>query len=379
MVDERRLAADEIDDPILVVRHRGDQDDPHPERLEPPREPRRVRVRDVAAHEFVANREQGRDHPASMPVVFRESTDADAPAIAGLVAEANPHLVVTAASILHRRTTTPSRERRRTLVAEVDDAVVGYGDAGLDSRAARTTAGFCRVVVATDRRRRGIGRELLARAEAHLRKLGAEAWTSMIFETEAALAFAARHGFQVERIAFASAVDPRTVDAAPPRGVELVSAAELGPEPFFAVDVAAAADEPTAEPPAPMPYGEWFDDVWRNPTFTAGGSFAAVVGGEAVSIALLYAAPELGRGFNAFAATRPEFRGRGLALAAKAARSGRAAANGITRVSTANDSENAPMLAINRRLGYRPLGRLVTLRSTSAETDASRAQQGPAP
>ena len=102
--------------------------------------------------------------------------------------------------------------------------------------------------------------------------------------------------------------------------------------------------------------------MWHNPTFTAEGSFAAVVGGEAVSIALLSSRLSSGRGFNAFAATRPEYRGRGLALAAKAASLRWAAANGITRVSTANDSENAPMLAINRRLGYRPLGRLVTLR-----------------
>ena len=39
-----------------------------------------------------------------------------------------------------------------------------------------------------------------------------------------------------------------------------------------------------------------------------------------------------------------------------------AAANGITRVSTANDDTNAPMLAINARLGYEPLGRLLTMR-----------------
>jgi RimJ/RimL family protein N-acetyltransferase len=65
---------------------------------------------------------------------------------------------------------------------------------------------------------------------------------------------------------------------------------------------------------------------------------------------------------NAFTATMPQFRGRGFALAAKIATMRWAAANGITRVSTANDDTNAPMLAINARLGYEPLGRLLTMR-----------------
>ena len=76
----------------------------------------------------------------------------------------------------------------------------------------------------------------------------------------------------------------------------------------------------------------------------------------------MFIAPEFGRATNAFTATLPQFRGRGLALAAKIAAMRWAAANGITRVSTVNDDTNVPMLAINARLGYEPLGRLVTMR-----------------
>jgi GNAT superfamily N-acetyltransferase len=36
-----------------------------------------------------------------------------------------------------------------------------------------------------------------------------------------------------------------------------------------------------------------------------------------------------------------------------------AAEHGITQISTDNDETNAPMLAINRRLGYKPVGRRV--------------------
>lgn len=33
-----------------------------------------------------------------------------------------------------------------------------------------------------------------------------------------------------------------------------------------------------------------------------------------------------------------------------------AAVNGVTRIFTGNDETNAPMRAVNRRLGYRPIG-----------------------
>jgi len=51
-------------------------------------------------------------------------------------------------------------------------------------------------------------------------------------------------------------------------------------------------------------------------------------------------------------ATRRDRRGRGLATLAKTASARRAARLGITRIVTGNDRANAPMLAVNRRLGF---------------------------
>ena len=50
----------------------------------------------------------------------------------------------------------------------------------------------------------------------------------------------------------------------------------------------------------------------------------------------------------------PGLQGRGLGLLVKQHSLARAAAAGITLVTTQNDDTNAPMLAINRKLGYRP-------------------------
>jgi RimJ/RimL family protein N-acetyltransferase len=69
---------------------------------------------------------------------------------------------------------------------------------------------------------------------------------------------------------------------------------------------------------------------------------------------------ERGRGVSAFTATHPEFRGRGLATRAKLRTMRWAADNGITSMATSNDDSNVAMLAVNRRLGFAPIGALLT-------------------
>jgi hypothetical protein len=74
-------------------------------------------------------------------------------------------------------------------------------------------------------------------------------------------------------------------------------------------------------------------------------------------------------------------RRRGLATLAKLAQLRWAAANGIDRVVTDSDERNAPMLAINRRLGYEPFterrGYLKEL-TARAETACAQARAAPA-
>jgi GNAT superfamily N-acetyltransferase len=293
---------------------------------------------------------------------IREARETDAAAIVRLTAEANPNMVVTPESWRHRRRTAPARARALQLVAEVGGEVVARAQAGLNAHTTAPGAAYGGVIVDPAHRRRGIGSALLERLERHLDELEAATWTTMIFENDDGIAFARRHGFRDDRSAVTSTVDPRTVELPLPQGVTVVPASELGPEAVFEIDSAGALDEPVSNPPAPMPFAEWRAEFWDEPSFTVDGSFVAVADRTAAAIALLFIAPELGRAVNAFTATMPQFRGRGFALAAKIATMRWAAANGITRVSTANDDTNAPMLAINARLGYEPLGRLLTMR-----------------
>ena len=78
--------------------------------------------------------------------------------------------------------------------------------------------------------------------------------------------------------------------------------------------------------------------------------------------------------------TRRAYRGRGLALAVKLASIEWAAANGITRMLTFNDATNAPMLAVNRRLGYEPIGRRVEwLKELEPQSETASSPAPPAP
>jgi RimJ/RimL family protein N-acetyltransferase len=58
--------------------------------------------------------------------------------------------------------------------------------------------------------------------------------------------------------------------------------------------------------------------------------------------------------FNAFTDVLRQYRGRGLAQALKLQTILLAKRQGMHHIHTNNDSNNAPMLAVNRKLGYKP-------------------------
>ena len=60
-------------------------------------------------------------------------------------------------------------------------------------------------------------------------------------------------------------------------------------------------------------------------------------------------------GLHDMTAVRPAWRGRGIATAIKRATIAWAIDNGLAALETGNDEHNAPMRAVNRRLGYEPM------------------------
>src|SRR5438874_2447417 len=102
-------------------------------------------------------------------------------------------------------------------------------------------------------------------------------------------------------------------------------------------------------------FEQWLEDYWRHPDTDLDASVAAVVDGRPVAFSHLRVAPG-GRAITDMTGTLRDYRGRGLALLAKRATLVNAARRGIELVSTENDETNGPMLRINEKLGYRPVG-----------------------
>lgn len=286
----------------------------------------------------------------------------DAPAVVDILREANPHWLLTVPSWRHRRKHFPARAELREWVAVEDGRVVGVSTAYRRFLTRRAETVFILATVRRDHRRRGIGTALYMHAEGHARTLGCRRFATYFPWTSVGLSFAEKHGFRHERTAVQSSVDPRTVDLSGlerlPPGIRVVPLSELGDrlEDVFAVDAEAIVDEPASDPADDVRFEEWLEEL-DNPLFSRPGSFCVLDGDEVVAIASLYADPETRQARNGGTGTLRTHRGRGLATLAKLALLRRAAETGIEAIWTANDETNAAMLAINRKLGYRPAAR----------------------
>jgi GNAT superfamily N-acetyltransferase len=98
----------------------------------------------------------------------------------------------------------------------------------------------------------------------------------------------------------------------------------------------------------------WRYEVWDNLGLDKTASAAAVAGTGILAFSLVKRDGE--RMWSDMTATLPGHRGRGLAYLVKGAALRRAAAGGVTVSYTSNDAANARMLAVNTKLGYRPIG-----------------------
>jgi GNAT superfamily N-acetyltransferase len=286
--------------------------------------------------------------------VVRTAVPGDAAAVVNLRESVHPYLVRGVASTRRMIAEPPPGEDWAGYVAERAGAVVGWVSAYRNVRAAEPGFGQVSLLhVHAAHRRRGIGDALMAAAAGHLRSVGVR--RAATTATPEALGFARRHGFSPTRELRYSALDLTTFAAAPaaPAGVRLVAIRDLDERALYEADVAAATDEPGDVAGEPTPYPTWHYEVWENEGLDFGASTAAVAGAAVVSFALIVRDGD--RIWSDMTATVPRHRGRGLARLVKTAALHRAAADGAVTAYTSNDGSNAPMLAVNARLGYRPV------------------------
>jgi GNAT superfamily N-acetyltransferase len=298
----------------------------------------------------------------------------DAPALTALTREISPTAVVNVASMIHRLRSVPDRAQAKGWAAVVDGELAGRVEVFRNFFKEGSRSAFVNVAVHGAHRRRGIGTALWERGAAYAAELGAETLITSFHENDAGTAFASRLGFALARAESESVLDPRTVSELPPADVDLVPVRDADPRLVWQLDVEATLDMPQSEAVDDLPYDEWAEHVLANPLFTPDGSFVAMADGVAAACSLLLADRESGRSHNMFTGTLRAYRGRGLALAVKLASIRWAREHGFVSMDTHNDETNAPMLAVNRRLGYRPAGRrLEWIRAGTASSPAQRA------
>lgn len=212
------------------------------------------------------------------------------------------------------------------------------------------------VVVRPDVRRLGVGSALLAEAGARARGGGKLELEGPVREDDhASRAFLERRGFRVVGGEQALALDLSDVDPlAPttPSAVEIVSRAARPDltDALYPVGAEGAEDIPGF--PGRPTYEQWRATDIDRPTRIPELFFIALVDGEPIGYAAM---DDYGRdAFHGLTAVRRSWRRRGVATALKLTQIAAAKERGFRRVFTTSEERNAPMRALNAKLGYRP-------------------------
>jgi GNAT superfamily N-acetyltransferase len=289
--------------------------------------------------------------------VIREATLDDAPAVAGLSALVYPAELVSARGIRHGWEATPARSRRSMWLALDGGEPVGFAAAGLFPSSADPGAAVANVYVHPERRRQGLGSALWERVEPHLTAIGATHVNSFGLDEEPSRRFMGARGFEVTFVQRMSTVDLSTLGPPPPvpADVELVPYAAVDdPRPIYELEVEAVRDIPLDQPLDDIRLEDWLERWWRHPELDRAASLLVLLDGAPAAFTTLISDLESRRAASGMTGTARRARGRGLARLVKHHALARAAANGIEVAVTENDERNAPMLAVNERLGYRP-------------------------
>lgn len=224
------------------------------------------------------------------------------------------------------------------------------------------------VMVDPAHRHQGIGTQLYEHARQQAENMGAIRFTSSALESQPeSLRFAEQRGFLIERKTFESTIDLHTFDES--RFAGLIEAVESTGIRFFSL--ADAGDTLEArrklhhinfeavrnEPGSDRDYigFDQFNEMFNTASwFRADGQILAADGDEYIGLAAVGYFADTNSMYNMITGVMPSYRGRNIAQALKLLTIRYSKTTGADYIRTHNDSQNAPMLAINRKLGYQP-------------------------
>ena len=236
--------------------------------------------------------------------------------------------------------------------------------------------------VAKDHWRRGIGGALLEEMLGFARGRGldrAMVYIRLFEPDEPAVRFLEKRGFTEVDRDLPIKLDLTAFDAtrfARPEigGLRLVSMAEAGDteanrRKFYALGAALLPDIPTNDVHPEYPPFEEFAKDFSRPEYDPNTLIFAETGaGEWVGVTQFGFQEHTNVGWTNITGVLPDYRGKGLALALKLRAIDAAIARGCPLLTTENHEDNAPMRAINRKLGFVPDAPGVSYSKTLSET-----------
>lgn len=262
----------------------------------------------------------------------------------------------------------PEGRVSRRVVAEDDEsgAVIGYSSVVREPWFPPDEY-YVWLVVAEPFRGEGVGSALYADMEAFLREQSAKSLISEVRDNDpASLAFAEKRGYAINRHLFESVLDLATfneqpftkkLDALRKSGLRFFTLAQTADLPdnhrkLYELNRDTALDIPGVS--EFMSFEEFEARVFGGEWFEPAGQIVAADGDHWVGMAAVRLYPESRGGYNLMTGVVKPYRGRGIAQALKLLAIRYARAAGMETLRTNNDSANAPMLAINHKLGYQP-------------------------
>lgn len=298
----------------------------------------------------------------------RDADLGDLPTAAAMRAANEPDRIITPEGMRLWMSDLPERAALATWLAEADGKPVGWAMTMRAWHQSDDGVGHVDVVVDPDHQRRGVGAALAELVEQRCAELGFHTVRATSLDVPPARALAARHDFRAAHATTTSSVDPRTVTPEPvPAGVRLMSFGEVDdPRPVYELDIEVSVDMPGGgEAFDAMTLEAWAARFWHTAMTDDECSLVAYVDGQPAGLTMLRVDRPSGRAHNNITGVRRAYRGRGLARLLKSHSLHRAGQLGATVAATDNDETNAPMLAVNRALGYRPSSRRVEWERTA--------------
>jgi GNAT superfamily N-acetyltransferase len=277
---------------------------------------------------------------------------------------------ITVEGMRERLASTPanSDDVLRVLAETADGHAVGYGHLVRHSWL-EPGVYWMHITVDPAARRRHVGTQTYA----HLLDFGAQHGAQTLRgavgdHLPGSLAFAEHLGFHIERHIFESTLDLATfdesrfasvVDTVRASGVRFFTMADAGDTPearrkLYELERTTARDIPGGSESSIRPFEAFVQQVCESPRYRPEAQQIAADGEAWVGCAECEYEAGGNFAYNGITGVLPSYRGQHIALALKLLAIRWARAQSIRYLRTNNDSENAPMLAVNRNLGYRP-------------------------